>query len=847
MTSRIRIIRTVLTVRHLLVAAALLTCQLPGRASAQAPAAKTPPEPPSAATVAAPQTAGLDAGAASGDEVTIKAHEQTKEGEIYRLRGDVEIDIRTYTLRADAATYDRSTGEVQASGGVILDGGPHDTHVEASHAVYNVKAGTGTFFDVNGSIGTRTHGRTVVLTSPTPFLFTGRQVDKMAGDHYIVHHGTVTSCQLPRPKWTFNAETVDVVAGEDAKIYHSTFRLMGVPVFYFPYASHPADSDERKSGLLLPVIGQSTSKGTILGESAYWAINRSMDASIGGEYFSKRGWSQHGEFRARPGESSFVDLRYFGVLDRGVMVPQLDPITNTTKNVLTDEGGEDVRLTSEFHLAHDIRGVANINYLSSFLFRVSFSETYTQAINSEVKSVAFLAKNVNGYSFDLSAARYQNFQSYKTGDQILMLHMPSFETSSVERHIARSPFVWSYDAGVDGISRREPDFVTNTLVGRIDFNPRLALPLTYKGWSLRTEAGLRDTWYNQQKAADTATQVGAPINDALNRQAVEALIEFRPPALGKIFDKEILGRKLKHVIEPRVIYSYTGGVNQFQNVIRTDDRDILSNSSEVEFGLLQRLFAKRTVNKRDPLCDLLPQTEALKPGEYIPGTSAVPLRCENEGTSTREIVTWEVKQRYYFNSDFGNALVVGHRNVLTSTADFTGIAFLTEPRKWSPIVSRLRVLTSTNTDVQWDLAYDTVTGRINSSTAFVDYRVGDIFFGGSHAFLHVPGEVTTSSTVQGNLVPAPNVFNQYRALMGYGHPGKRGLSAGFSLGFDQDKNFLQYGAVQTSYNWDCCGISVEYRRFSLGTVRNNENQFRFAFTLLNLGTIGNLRRQERLF
>jgi LPS-assembly protein len=83
-------------------------------------------------------------------------------------------------------------------------------------------------------------------------------------------------------------------------------------------------------------------------------------------------------------------------------------------------------------------------------------------------------------------------------------------------------------------------------------------------------------------------------------------------------------------------------------------------------------------------------------------------------------------------------------------------------------------------------------------------------------------------------------------LLGYGHPGKRGVSAGGSLGYDVEQKFLQYGAVQTSYNWDCCGISVEYRRFALGSVRN-ENQFRFAFTLANVGTFGNLRRQERLF
>ena len=129
----------------------------------------------------------------------------------------------------------------------------------------------------------------------------------------------------------------------------------------------------------------------------------------------------------------------------------------------------------------------------------------------------------------------------------------------------------------------------------------------------------------------------------------------------------------------------------------------------------------------------------------------------------------------------------------------------------------------------------------NSSTAIVNHRFGEIFIGGSQAFLQAPGEVITSTDL-----PAPTKFNQFRAILGYGHQNKRGISAGATLGFDANFHFLQYGAAQASYNWDCCGFSVEYRRFALGAVRN-ENQFRFAFSLANVGTFGNLRRQERLF
>jgi LPS-assembly protein len=185
--------------------------------------------------------------------------------------------------------------------------------------------------------------------------------------------------------------------------------------------------------------------------------------------------------------------------------------------------------------------------------------------------------------------------------------------------------------------------------------------------------------------------------------------------------------------------------------------------------------------------------------------------------------------------------VPGRRNVFTSTVEFAGIAFLTEPRTWSPVTSRLRVR-GPGADVEWYLDYDPKESRISSSMTYVSYRVWkDILIGGGHAFLQTPGEVLVSTPT-----PAPTQFNQLRTLLAYGHPNKLGVNAAATVGYDANLNFLQYSAVQTSYNWDCCGFTFEYRRFALGPVRN-ENQFRFALTLTNIGTFGTLRRQERLF
>jgi len=85
------------------------------------------------------------------------------------------------------------------------------------------------------------------------------------------------------------------------------------------------------------------------------------------------------------------------------------------------------------------------------------------------------------------------------------------------------------------------------------------------------------------------------------------------------------------------------------------------------------------------------------------------------GGGTRDWITWRVAQKYYFEPDFDHAITRGTPNPLETTLDFTGIDFLTEDRHNTPVISRLRMRTSTATDVEWDLDYDAKEGKITSS------------------------------------------------------------------------------------------------------------------------------------
>ncbi len=534
MTSRTRFLITAVLVCHLLLALPVVTSQL--LSASETP--KAQPALPSAPSSVREQ------------EVTIRALQQEKDGPVYKLRGQAEIHYGTYILYADSVDYNSDTGEAVAEGHVVLDGGPNDEHVTATHATYNVRSEAGRFEHVVGTTGMQLRGKRMVLTTSNPFAFTGSLVEKTGPDHYVVYDGTITTCELPRPKWEFNAHKIVVEVGGNATIYHSTFRIQGVPVFYFPFATHPVEREPRQTGFLIPNVGNSSIKGTIFGDSIFWAINRSMDLTAGAEYFTRRGWAPQIEFRARPNEKAYLDLNYFGVFDRGIGTPPVD------------QGGHEVKLNAEDSFGHNFRGVASVDYLSSFVFRLAFNDVFSQAVNSEVKSEAFLSNATRGFFYNGSAQRYQNFESTTPGDVITILHAPSFESSSVEHAIGRSPFYWSYDAAIGGLSRSEPSFRTAPLVGRFDLRPTLSLPLLLHGWSVRPELSLRETFYTQQLVPSSGS-VGVAQSDVINRRAVEGSVEIRPPALERVYDREVWGRKWKHVIEPRATYRYVTGVDNF--------------------------------------------------------------------------------------------------------------------------------------------------------------------------------------------------------------------------------------------------------------------------------------------
>ena len=151
---------------------------------------------------------------ASGVPVEWEAKNQSRVGDDWTLTGDVVVHYRDYILRADKVVYHQSTTELEAEGHLQVAGGPNDVLINASHGDMRLNMHTARFYNVHGSQGVRTLGRTTVYSTANPFLFTGRVLLQTGEGHYRIIDGTMTNCRLPQPDWQLISRSIKLENGK---------------------------------------------------------------------------------------------------------------------------------------------------------------------------------------------------------------------------------------------------------------------------------------------------------------------------------------------------------------------------------------------------------------------------------------------------------------------------------------------------------------------------------------------------------------------------------------------------------------------------------------------------------
>jgi LPS-assembly protein len=225
-----------------------------------------------------------------------------------RIEGDVTYDAGTgriliengavlrrgaVVLRARSATYDPVTGEVRASGGVLLTDATRivaadavraliDGAWEADGVVAFVKDVPADLSAVAGIDEARGAGR-------NRLSFSGGRLRGDARGRFLLEGARLTLCDCPgdcAPSWEVRASRADVVPGERVVLSWPVLRITPrflfvdhlVPVLVLPWLYLPLG--DRQTGLLLPEVASTGATGFSIAQPLFLALGRSADATL---------------------------------------------------------------------------------------------------------------------------------------------------------------------------------------------------------------------------------------------------------------------------------------------------------------------------------------------------------------------------------------------------------------------------------------------------------------------------------------------------------------------------------------------------------------------------------------
>lgn len=197
---------------------------------------------------------------------------------ILTASGEVEGRYQDRTLRADRVVYNLSTGEVIASGNVVLiqaDGSSQ--YADKLELSNELETGTATDF---------------VARLPDGGVTAARFVARGSDGEVELYNAYYTACEVceekEKPSWRIKARQVTQDKSSRTVQYRdATIEMFGIPVFYTPYLAHPDPSAERASGLLTPFAGYSQSRGFNVKVPYYWAIDDYTEATFTPRIYTK--------------------------------------------------------------------------------------------------------------------------------------------------------------------------------------------------------------------------------------------------------------------------------------------------------------------------------------------------------------------------------------------------------------------------------------------------------------------------------------------------------------------------------------------------------------------------------
>ena len=358
------------------------------------------------AAAAMPAAAAGPERGGSGNPILFSADEVQYDDELGLVvaKGHVEISQNEQTLLADTVTYNQRTDTVTASG-----------HVSLLQPTGDVVFAD--FVELHDDLREGFIRNLRMLLSDRSRL-AGNTARRVQGNRIEIRRGVYSPCEPCRedptraPIWQIKAE--EIISDKQQQVVEyrgAVMEIDGVPVFYTPYFSHPDPSVKRRSGLLAPTLGNSSTNGFHFSIPYYWVIDQDKDTTFRPMFTTQGGTYLGNEYRQRFSNGELITNGSITVGSKASTATDTAPVSGVRGHLFAD---------GELDLSEDWRSGLNVQRTSdqTYLLRYHIPSPTT-----------FLTSHVYGERF--TAQSYSNisawsFQSLRpgTGDSIQPIVAP---------------------------------------------------------------------------------------------------------------------------------------------------------------------------------------------------------------------------------------------------------------------------------------------------------------------------------------------------------------------------------------------------------------------------------------
>jgi LPS-assembly protein len=424
--------------------------------------------------------------------------------------GDVELRTRRETVRADWLRYDIVADEIWGKGDVMLRRGID--WITGPETRYKRDTQTGFFREPHFYVG-----ENGARGSAAELRFAGP-------DHYDVTDARYTTCSAPREDWYIRMGELEVDqsrmvgTGRNATLY-----FLGTPIGYSPWFEFPL-SGQRKSGILMPTLGSSGSRGFEVAVPYYLNLAPDYDATITPRLMTKRGLQVAAQFR------------YLREDAAGEMTGEYlhnDRETGTNRYALSWKHNHTIGAVPGLAGYWNLNKVSDDTYFSDLSDRVAFTS------QTSLPREGGLVWSRGPVSLLLRAQAFQTLNDPTTAPATPPYYrLPQFVVTVADTQWAGFDF---------GLTADYTRFKQSALPegDRIYAYPTMQWSRRGSAWFFTARAGVHARHY----ALDPNSSTGSSLDVTLPITSVDA---------GLIFERDgsAFGQRFVQTLEPRVFYTW---------------------------------------------------------------------------------------------------------------------------------------------------------------------------------------------------------------------------------------------------------------------------------------------------